>query len=408
MSGTVLDPIERAARAIAAHGLDGVPEPEPFHPSDAEWNRLIGRITRERIPGLAVESARLGSLVLDDLQLAALLELHRGAMVWALRVERKILALADMFDAEDIRFAVLKGASVAHTMYAEPCLRSFADLDLLVGTGDYRRACALLEGLGHVRRQPEPRPGFDVRFGRASVHTHPSDGVEVDLHRTPGWGPFGMWVDPEELLDRRETFQLAGRSIGRLDDTGMLVNVAMHASLGARPPKLVPLRDILQVMAQGEVDLDLLSRWAREWHLAAVLHHASTTATATLHAPAPVQEFPVAEAPRRETRALKAYTEVGRERGGTALTTLRAIPGVRGKVAYVSALVLPDREFLAKRVGPGPSPYLRRWRVPVRWARARIAALGRRPKRAVPDQDLPLDLSAATERSPRVDRRTGS
>jgi hypothetical protein len=384
---TVLDKIERAVMAIAAHGLDGVQEPDPFRPSDAEWNQMLARISLERISGLAMESARLGSLALDDRQLDELLELHRGAMVWALRVEQKIITLAAMFDNEGIRFAVLKGASLAHTIYSESCLRSFADVDLLVGTGDYRRVCGLLERAGHVRRQPEPRPGFDVRFGRASVHKNPSDGVEVDLHRTPGWGPFGLWVDPEELLDRREAFVLAGRPIGRLNDAGVLLNVAMHASLGARPPKLVPLRDILQVMARGEIEWDLLARWARDWRLAAVLQHAFTTASGTLHAPVPVpaRGFLVVRAPKREIRALKAYTDEGRERGGAALATLRAVPGVSDKLAYAAALVLPDREFLTARVGPGPTPHLRRWRVPVGWARARIAGLGRRSKRPAPD-----------------------
>ena len=91
---------------------------------------------------------------------------------------------------------------------------------------------------------PSLGPGSTSRFGKASVHTHPDDDIEVDLHRTLVVGPFGLWIRPEELLERREPFLLAGQKLSRLDDTGMLLNVAMHASLGWSPPRLVPLRDV--------------------------------------------------------------------------------------------------------------------------------------------------------------------
>jgi hypothetical protein len=365
------------ARTIAGFGLPGAPEPEPTGVSEQGWGRLMPRVRSERITGLAVESEAAGWLELTEAQASELLTKHRDAMTWCLSVERKLVSLADAFDAEDISFAVLKGASAAHAVYAEPCLRSFADLDLLVGAEDYERACALLESLGHERRQPEPRPGFDVRFGRASVHTHPDDGVEVDLHRTPGWGPFGQWIRPEELLDRSEGFILGGRHIGRLDDTGMLLNVAMHACLGARSHGLVPLRDVLQIATKGDVEWGVLSRWAREWRLAAVFQHAFATASATLTAPVPAEAKHLLDAgvPERDKRVLRAYTGGGRNLGSTAIATLGAIRGMRGKAAYVRTLVLPDPAFLAARAGHGQRPsYVRRLTVPAGWLRRRVSA----------------------------------
>ena len=234
-------------------------------------------------------------------------------------------------------FVVLKGASVARTVYVEPCLRSFGDLDLLVRTADYGRACALLGRLGHERQRPEPRPGFEVRFGKASVHRHPDDRIEVDLHRTLVLGPFGLWIDPEELLNRRQTFDVAGRSIGRLDDTGMLLNVAMHASLGRSEARLVPLRDVAQLLSGGRVDWDVLGSWARRWHLTAVMRDALSTASRILGATMPVgaRQLLGSEAPASEVRVLQAYQGERRSLGGTSLSTIRAIPGLRNKAAYV-------------------------------------------------------------------------
>jgi hypothetical protein len=322
---------------------------------------------------LAVESAAAGTLLLNEEQGAALLTAHRRAMAWCLGVERKLVGLADAFDAEGIGFAVLKGASVAHTMYPESCLRSFADVDLLVSTLDYGRACALLGRLGHVRQQPEPRPGFDVRFGKASVHKHPEDGIEVDLHRTLVLGSFGLWIRPEELLERRAPFMLAGQKLNRLDDTGMLLNVAMHAVLGWWPPRLVPLRDVLQVTDMGLVEWGVLERWCKEWHLRAVLDRAYSAAAETFGSALPAELTPISRSVSTgEQKALKHYEGTRRSSGGTALGAIRAIPGVRSKLAYMGALLFPSREFLAARTMPGGRPsYMRRLGVPARWIRSR-------------------------------------
>jgi hypothetical protein len=359
--------------AIAGAGLRGAPAPEPTAPGAEEWGRLFPRIRWERISGLALASVADGWLDLGGEQLDELLTFHREAMAWALTVERKLVGLADAFDAGGIRFAVLKGASVAHTAYPDPALRSFGDLDLLVRSEDYPRACALLGGLGHARKRPEPRPGFEMRFGKASVHVHPDDRIEVDLHRTLVLGPFGLWLRAEELLERSTTFALGGRAIPRLDDTAMLLNVAMHASLGFRPPRLAPLRDVFEVARNGRVEWGTLAAWASRWRLAAVLQHAFRTASERLGAPLPEEAawFLRMPAPRRERRPLLGYVGDRRREGGIATGTIRAIPGIRGKAAYVFALAVPSREFLAARAGSANPSYLRRLTKPLGWARSR-------------------------------------
>jgi hypothetical protein len=366
--------VEALARSIAASGLDASAEPSaPVEVPDAAWGRLLARIRFERMTGLAVEIVAAGSIRLSAVQADALLAEHRNEMAWCLGVERKLVGLADAFDGEGVAFAVLKGSSIAHTVYPDPCLRSFADVDLLVSSADYERACALLGRLGHLRQQPEPRPGFDVRFGKASVHKHPEDDIEVDLHRTLVVGPFGLWIDPDELLERREPFMLAGRKLSRLDDTGMLLNVAMHASLGWSPPRLVPLRDVVQVTNAGLVDWGALERWCKDWHMTAVLERTFSLTASTLGASTPPELARISRSvPSAERRALQRYEGGRRAAGGTALGTFGAIPGVRSKAAYAAALLFPGRAFLQSRTTPGRRPsYLRRLSVPARWIRSR-------------------------------------
>ena len=164
---------DQLVRAIAGFGLAPEVITDPVALTPLEWDRVFDRVRAERITGLAVDTVAAGSLQLSEEQAADLYAAHRDAMAWCLLIERKLVGLVESFEMEGIAYAVLKGASIAHRCYPEPCLRSFCDLDLLVRTGDYERACALLERLGHRRRRPEPRPGFEVRFGKASVHQHP-------------------------------------------------------------------------------------------------------------------------------------------------------------------------------------------------------------------------------------------
>jgi putative nucleotidyltransferase-like protein len=353
---------------IAATSLPGSSQREPVRVPAAAWPRLLSRVVQERLSGLAVAAAQHGWLGLDDDQFGELLEHHRAAMLWTLRVERTLLVVSRHLEARGVRPIVLKGSALAHTLYPDPSWRAFRDLDLLVRTRQWKAACSALEALGMRRRLPEPRPGFDERFGKAAVYVG-SEGYQVDLHRTLAQGPFGQWMDPEELFARTTPFELAGRRLHRLDDTALLLHACVHASLGWTPPQLLPLRDVAQVSTAGDVDWASLEALAAQWRLTAVLGHAFGV---TLRAfgpvlPSRVRRLMDMEVPPEESRALLAYTTDGRWRGATEWSTLRALKGARTKAAYVRALLFPKRQFVKARTKDGEAgSYLRRWAVPMR------------------------------------------
>jgi hypothetical protein len=352
---------------VASFGLPGS-ERGPVAVPPPEWPAFLSVLDAQRLTGLAVATAEAGVLQLSPEQIRELSERHRLAMLWALIVERKLLTLQERFEASGIEVVVLKGATVARTVYPDPTWRPFGDLDLLVRTADWRRACDLLAGLGFRRELPEPRPGFDERFGKAALHRN-GDSVEVDLHRTLVLGPFGLWIPPEELFRHTTSLVLGGREVRRLDDEALLLHACIHASLGWHPPLLMPLRDVAQVARSGHVDWGAVADLARRWRLQAVLRHAFETSATTLGVAMPPEALRVirTEASHTERRVLRAYTSGRRSRGGTAISTLRAIPGVRAKAAYLRALLLPGREFMDVRSGPGTLSYFRRWMTPVRW-----------------------------------------
>lgn len=364
--------VTEALRVVAAFGLDEIGA-SPISFDQQQWSEFAARVHAERLTGLAAAAARAGRLDLTEAQETQLKSEQRRAMLCALHLERRLLELGDRLEGAGIEFVVLKGAGLAHSFYPHPALRSFGDLDVLVGTEDWRRSCEVLAEAGYQRRLPEPRPGFDVRFGKAAMH-RALDGVEVDLHQRLVVGPYGLQIDPLELRSRPAWFRVGGVFLRRFDDTAMLLHVCIHASLGTEIPRLAPLRDIAQVLRGGAIDWDRLGKWAGAWQCRAVLSHALRASSATLgiQLPAEAGRLLVERPDRRERRALAAYTTERRRRGGTAMSTLRAIPGLPAKSAYVRAMLFPDAGFLAARAGRANSPsYLNRWRTPLRWVARR-------------------------------------
>jgi hypothetical protein len=354
---------------IAAFGLS--PEPEPVDLTVLEWDRFLERLEIERLTGLAVAGWEAGWLELSYEQAEDLLSAQREAMLLCLKIERVLLQLADRFDRDEIEFVALKGPALAHTVYPDPSCRPFGDLDVLVRTRDWRRALAILADMEFGRRLPEPRPGFDERFGKAATHDR-EDGIVVDLHRTLVVGPFGLWIEPEELFDHTAPFTLAGRELRRLDDTAQLTNVCVHAALGFEEPLLLPIRDVAEVAGREGPDWNVIADWSKRWHLGVVCRHALELMAATLGVGWSVEAKAAVTSGRRcDRKALVAYTTDRRNRGGTTLATLRAVRGARRKAAYVRTLVWPDRSFVRGRAVARGKSLLRRWRTPAGWLTGR-------------------------------------
>lgn len=355
---------------MAAFGLPGRADAsDSLAVRPEEWPILLVRLAGKRLTGIALAAAEDGWLSLSARQSEELLESQRQVMLQVLALERKLLVLNEAFGQAGVDFVLLKGSALARSVYPDPSWRPFGDLDLLVRTRDWREACSVLEKLGLHRNLPEPRPGFDERFGKASVHGG-NGSVEVDLHRTLVLGPFGLWLDPDQLFRWVVPLSLGGQTVRRFDDTAQLLHACMHASLGFRPPLLLPLRDVAQIACFGTVDWGALYESAARWRLGPVIRHAFHTASDSLAVTLPLEAKRCMQVKvhRKERRALDAYITSRRGHGGTAISTLKAIRGTRAKVAYLRAMLTPGREFLVSRTEGNPrASYMRRWTIPIRW-----------------------------------------
>ena len=355
-------------RRFAAHGLVGEGDDVPEEVADFDWPIVLDQLAGERLTGIAVAAAQDGRLLLSELQARSLLDRHRESMLVALALERRLLAVVAAFRAEGIDHVVLKGPALAHTFYPDPSWRNFGDLDVLVPTDRWEQVLHLVGDVGFTRDTPEPRPGFDVRFGKAATHTD-ARGLVLDLHRTLAEAPFGLWMEPDRLFEHTRPFTLGGVELRRLDDATAFLHACVHASLGSRQ-LLLPLRDVGQIAAVGDVDWDLAGRLVDRWRLRAVVRYAAETARSKLGVELPAPALEIARGPvsKAEVRALDAFATDRRDHGGEALAAVWGLPGVRRKAAYVRALAFPERRFLAAR---GQRSYASRWLIPLRWMSSR-------------------------------------
>ena len=356
-----MGPWPAPAPAVAAHGLDGTTLTFPEVPVEPPvWAHLMASVIHERITGLLQQAIIDGVLPATPEQADEAQRALRASMVTALALEATLVGTTALLDRAGVDYRVLKGPGVAHLDYPEPALRAFGDVDLLVRSSQFDDAVAALVSAGYQRKFPEPRPGFDRRFGKGSCLEGP-EGYELDLHRTLAQGPYGMRIDVDDLWRRAATFELAGRPFPALGPEERFLHACFHAALGDKTPRLASLRDVAQMSRARPLDLDVTFRLSSSWGADAVVARAVQMTTETLGLPAdePLARWAAGFSPsRRDRRSLTVYSGPTPTYAAKSFAAVRAIPGLRQKAAFLVALAFPDRRYLEQR-GERPT---RRWR----------------------------------------------
>jgi hypothetical protein len=197
-----------------------------------------------------------GAVVPVDVQqqLFGLATQHQVANTQRFAILRDIL---DAFEAASIRVLALKGAALAHILYPSPGLRPLSDLDLLVDPPEAAQAQAVLAGMGFdAKSQPTDRrfvghhhlpPALllrDGQFVQVEIHT---DALSSD---TPGSLTLGR------CWDRRQAFDVGGRTGYAFGHADMLEHLARHAAERASLFRLIWVADIVGYATRFRDDID--------------------------------------------------------------------------------------------------------------------------------------------------------
>lgn len=355
-----MDRWPRLGSAVAGYGLPGAATIFPTATvSPAEWGHFVTVVKHERITGLLVKAILDRALPVSAEQAEEAEVAHRASMATALNLEAALVATAALFGEVGIDYRVLKGTGVAHLDYPDPALRSFGDIDLLVRSSQFDDAVEALEATGHHRKFPEPRPGFDRRFGKGSCLVGPS-GYEIDLHRSLAMGPYGVSIRLDDLWSRSSTFALASQVFHALGPEERFIHACFHAALGDKAPRLASLRDVAQMHLARPLDVDLTHRLVSSWGAEAVVARAIRMARDVfdLETNRPLTRWAVEFEPGRRDRGfLAVYTDTSPTYAAKSFAAVRAIPGLRDKAAFIFTMALPKRSYLEQR----DERLLRRW-----------------------------------------------
>ncbi len=333
---------------VAGWLLPGAPPVEPLT-APAEVDLLVERATTLRLLGPLLLVVDAGALPLPDRAVERIVARHEESLLWCLRLESRLLEIGSWFAARGIEHLVVKGSAVAHLDDADPSLRSFADLDLLVRGPDLPDAVGTLLDRGATRPYVERRPGFDRRFVK-SVTVTLDDGVEVDLHRSLCDGSHGFRIPLDRLFARAVTFPLGGQEVRTLDRTHRALHAAYHGVLGSAAPPLRTVRDLGAYLSSPDLPPEVLAAEAREWRGEAVLAEAVRTAFETFDFDAPLWRDWLDEVvvdPHEADIVARQRVESG-SFGRAKLTALRELAWP-DRVAYAAGVALPTTAHLRSR-----------------------------------------------------------
>ncbi len=329
------------AVAAARHGLPGA---RPVEVDVAGgWTSAVGALEAQRLVGAARVLVADGGADPTPEGADALAEAHARLVHRDLALERELLVSLEEWEVDAVHARVLKGVAVAHLDEVDPSLRSFGDVDLLVRAADVDAVVGRAVALGAVRSYPEPRPGFDRRFGKGVNLVRPS-GLSIDLHRSLALGPFGLAIRADDLFGSSQSFTLAGTRLRALDRVHRWLHACYHAALGSATPPLVSLRDVALTLPVDRRATEAALATAHTWRGELVVAEAVrlTVATLALDPDAhPVFRWAhAASAPARAERWLDAY----RRQRSTPLQTLYAIEALdrcADRAAYAAAIAAP-------------------------------------------------------------------
>jgi len=284
------EPLLAAARALVGAGaaIDA-----PRLTADA-WERIVATAEGERLVPLLAAVTRdcpLPSPVADRLRSAEVAAGRRHLL--GVAQLRRLLAA---FGSAEIPIMTLKGPALGESLYGDPTLRPFTDLDLLVHRADTTRAVALLSGLGYRFIAWDRTLEYELAHATAACFVRRDAGpgdFSVDLH----WGlvsfPAGVTphtIDAEEVWGRAVQTERWDLEVVELSREDLLLYLALHLAVHHPFVGCVWRLDIaLLLRRHGDLDWASIVERASRWRVRGALFFALRVVADTLAVAAPAE-----------------------------------------------------------------------------------------------------------------------
>lgn len=275
----------------------------------------------------------------------------------------------------EIPAVVLKGASLALTVYPDPGLRPMGDLDLLIAESQVESATRLMLARGYRIQEPEILPGINRELVHAAhLQGGPAGRVELELHWNLIAGAADQRAVPSDwFFAQTAPFILPfspppARPYLHLHPAAHLLYLAAHQRLrhGDVPARLLWLYDVDQLIRRFEIDWNSVLEQAGVFGWEQALADVLAQAAHTLETPGLASVLAKLAAGRADfLLPATAASLTRRSRLRSTWTFLRRLRW-KTRLLLVLALVFPSPAYLRWRYAPQPAwawPffYLVRW-----------------------------------------------
>jgi hypothetical protein len=341
--------------------------PGVLPPGEAkEWERWLDILEPHRVLPLlyhnVVHEGVAPSLPSDVA--ARLKNAYMASWAGSARLEREIASISALFGQDGIPFLVLKGIGFSRTIYLDPAMRPFDDLDLLVNTRDFGRARSLLKSIGY-----RATTGLGLEHHQEFLREEKGNDYRVELHRTLNIFPRIGWGLPvREVFERAIEVKVAGCTFRTLHPVHAFLHSTLHTFTHHREEiRLIWIHDLARMVEHlsGD-DWKELQQASVIWMARMAVEEGLTMARTWFGTmvSAPFSDFSLWPAPN--DKELELWESLGDQGQISGLMRLYGSEhfGLLERIQQVYYLAFPPAHVMAKRY-----PVSRRFLLPLAYAR---------------------------------------
>jgi hypothetical protein len=320
--------------------------------------RLLEICAEEGVTALVYRSARSlpsgcqwPAAVVEELARRA----HAEAAAEIVRGEEIVATLAALADA-GIQPLVLKGTSLAYTIYDEPGLRPRGDTDILVREGDVEAARVVLHARGY-----EPAPYCEDLFSQFQVRKSGAFGVPhvFDVHWKISTQPtFENLLTYDELMRHAEAVPALGPRARTAGPLHALLLACVHPVMHHQNVESRLWTYDLHLLASrlSPEDFDAFADMACTKEMAAVCARELRLSERMYGTVVPDSVFRrLAERPRHEPSSI--YLGERRRWHHELLSILRALPGWSSRARHLRGVLFPSPQYVLGAYGLQQKPF---------------------------------------------------
>lgn len=206
-----------------------------------------------------------------------LLEMYRTEMLQNLFLENELRRVLHAFHEAGIAIMLFKGPALAYTVYPQPHMRTYHDLDMLIRGEDMERASKMLTELGYTYYEEfranvtnSKRTGYNFVLERADAWLE----VLIELHTAPHESEIGMDFDVAALWANAQQITVLGEPTLTMHLVDHLLYLCWHYRFHSFS-RLLWLYDVVVILRSAGDDFDwkMLVEKARQQKLASTMYY---------------------------------------------------------------------------------------------------------------------------------------